>query len=247
MYQYTQFDKQFVQLRAQQFRDQLDRWQRGELTDEQLLPLRLQNGWYIQRYAPMARIAVPYGEISSTQLHMLARIARDYDKPTPELLAHAQATQDELQAAQPGLTLHAAPLQYGYGHFTTRTNVQFNWIPITKAADVMDLLASVGMHGIRPAATPSATSPPRRMKASRKTASSTRAPSPRSHASGARCTPSSRSFRASSRSRSTAPPKTAPPPAGTTSACRRSRTVRAKWALPSRWAVAWAARPSSAP
>ena len=52
MYQYTQFDKQFVQLRAQQFRDQLDRWQRGELTDEQLLPLRLQNGWYIQRYAP---------------------------------------------------------------------------------------------------------------------------------------------------------------------------------------------------
>ena len=58
MYQYTHFDKQFVQLRAQQFRDQLDRWQRGELTDEQLLPLRLQNGWYIQRYAPMARIAV---------------------------------------------------------------------------------------------------------------------------------------------------------------------------------------------
>ena len=149
MYQYTQFDKQFVQLRAQQFRDQLDRWQRGELTDEQLLPLRLQNGWYIQRYAPMARIAVPYGEVSSTQLRMLSRIARDYDKPTPELLAHAQATQDQLQAAQPGLTLHAAPLQYGYGHFTTRTNVQFNWIPITQAADVMDLLASVGMHGIQ--------------------------------------------------------------------------------------------------
>jgi len=149
MYQYTEFDQQFVKLRAQQFRDQLDRWQRGELTDEQLLPLRLQNGWYIQRYAPMARIAVPYGEISSRQLRMLAHIARDYDKPTPELLAHAQATQDELQAAQPGLTLAAAPLKYGYGHFTTRTNVQFNWIPITKAADVMDLLASVGMHGIQ--------------------------------------------------------------------------------------------------
>jgi sulfite reductase (NADPH) hemoprotein beta-component len=149
MYHYTTFDHQFVTLRAQQFRDQLERWQRRELTDEQLLPLRLQNGWYIQRYAPMARIAVPYGEISSTQLRMLARIARDYDKPSPELLAHAQATQDALQAAQPGLTLHAAPLQYGYGHFTTRTNVQFNWIPITKAADVMDLLASVGMHGIQ--------------------------------------------------------------------------------------------------
>ncbi len=149
MYQYTEFDKQFIRLRAEQFRDQLERWQRGELTDEQMLPLRLQNGWYIQRYAPMARIAVPYGEISSTQLRMLARIARDYDKPTPELLAQAQATQDELQAAQPGLTLAAAPLRYGYGHFTTRTNVQFNWIPITQAADVMDLLASVHMHGIQ--------------------------------------------------------------------------------------------------
>ncbi|ARU05395.1 nitrite reductase [Comamonas serinivorans] len=149
MYRYTDFDKAFVRQRAAQFRDQLDRWQRGELSDEELLPLRLQNGWYIQRYAPMARIAVPYGEISSTQLRMLAHIARDYDKPDAELLAHAQATQDELQAAQPGLTLAAAPLKYGYGHFTTRTNVQFNWIPITKAADVMDLLASVGMHGIQ--------------------------------------------------------------------------------------------------
>ena len=149
MYQYTDFDRQFVALRAQQFRDQLERWQRGELSDEQLLPLRLQNGWYIQRYAPMARIAVPYGEISSMQLRMLARIARDYDRPDPELLAHAQKTQDELQASQPGLTLAAPPLKYGYGHFTTRTNVQFNWIPITKAADVMDLLASVHMHGIQ--------------------------------------------------------------------------------------------------
>ena len=149
MYQYTDFDRQFVTLRAQQFRDQLERWQRGELTDEQLLPLRLQNGWYIQRYAPMARIAVPYGEISSTQLRMLARIARDYDRPDPELLAHAQQTQDELQASQPGLTLAAPPLKFGYGHFTTRTNVQFNWIPLDRAADVMDLLASVHMHGIQ--------------------------------------------------------------------------------------------------
>ncbi len=149
MYQYTDFDKQFVKLRAQQFRDQLERWQRGELTDEQFLPLRLQNGWYIQRYAPMARIAVPYGEISSTQLRMFAHIAREYDRPDPELLAQAQATQDALQAAQPGLTLAAPPLRYGYGHFTTRTNCQFNWIPITRAADVMDLLASVSMHGIQ--------------------------------------------------------------------------------------------------
>ena len=149
MYQYTDFDRHFVHLRAQQFRDQLERWQRGELTDAQMLPLRLQNGWYIQRYAPMTRIAVPYGEISSAQLRMLARIAREYDRPAPELLAHAQATQDALQAAQPGLTLAAAPLRYGYGHFTTRTNVQFNWIPIAKAAEVMELLASVHMHGIQ--------------------------------------------------------------------------------------------------
>ncbi len=102
MYQYTEFDRQFVKLRAEQFRDQLERWERGELTDEQLLPLRLQNGWYIQRYAPMARIAVPYGEISSTQLRMLARIAREYDQPDPALSAQAQATQDALQAAEPG-------------------------------------------------------------------------------------------------------------------------------------------------
>lgn len=149
MYQYTAFDQAFVRKRAEQFRDQLERWQKGELSDEELLPLRLQNGWYIQRYAPMARIAVPYGEISSTQLRMLAHIAREYDRPEPELLAHAQATQDALQASQPGLTLEAAPLRYGYGHFTTRTNVQFNWIPISRAADVMELLASVNMHGIQ--------------------------------------------------------------------------------------------------
>ena len=149
MYQYTEFDRQFVKLRAEQFRDQLERWERGELTDEQLLPLRLQNGWYIQRYAPMARIAVPYGEISSTQLRMLARIAREYDQPDPALWAQAQATQDALQAAQPGATLPAPPLRYGYGHFTTRTNCQFNWIPLSKAAEVMELLASVSMHGIQ--------------------------------------------------------------------------------------------------
>jgi len=149
MYHYTAFDRQFVELRAAQFRDQIERWQRGALTDAQLLPLRLQNGWYVQRYAPMARIAVPYGEISSAQLRTLARIARDYDRPTPEVLAHAQETQDALQAAQPGLTLAAPPLVYGCAHFTTRTNVQFNWIPLDKAPEVMELLASVCMHGIQ--------------------------------------------------------------------------------------------------
>ena len=57
MYQYTDFDKQFVQLRAAQYRDQLERWQAGKLSEDEFKPLRLQNGWYIQRYAPMLRVA----------------------------------------------------------------------------------------------------------------------------------------------------------------------------------------------
>src|SRR3954468_24321763 len=93
MYQYTEFDKQFVRNRAAQFRDQLERWQAGTLSDEELRPLRLQNGWYIQRYAPMARISVPYGELSSAQLRTLATVAREYDRPDPQLLKDAQETQ----------------------------------------------------------------------------------------------------------------------------------------------------------
>src|SRR5471032_1682928 len=96
MYQYTEFDRQFVHARAAQFRDQLDRNLAGELGDDEFRPLRLQNGWYVQRYAPMLRIAVPYGEISSRQLRALATIARDYYQPTAELLNQAQAKQDEL-------------------------------------------------------------------------------------------------------------------------------------------------------
>ena len=75
MYQYTEFDRQFVHTRAAQYRDQLDRHLSGQLSGDDFKPLRLQNGWYIQRHAPMARIAVPYGELSSAQLRMLARIA----------------------------------------------------------------------------------------------------------------------------------------------------------------------------
>jgi len=117
MYQYTEFDRQFVHQRAAQFRDQLERHLAGKLPDDDFRALRLQNGWYIQRHAPMLRIAVPYGEISATQLRALGRIAREYDR--------------------------------GYGHFTTRQNLQFNWIPLPRGADVMDLLASVDMHGIQ--------------------------------------------------------------------------------------------------
>ncbi|MBK0393520.1 nitrite/sulfite reductase [Ramlibacter algicola] len=151
MYQYTEFDKAFVRARAAQFRDQLERWQAGSLGDDELRPLRLQNGWYIQRFAPMARISVPYGELSSTQLRALGRVAREYDRPDPDLLRDAQERQLALGPVPvPGTDRQVQSiLKSGYGHFTTRTNVQFNWIPITRAADVMELLAEVGMHGIQ--------------------------------------------------------------------------------------------------
>ena len=117
MYAYTDFDRQFVHARAAQFRDQLQRHLAGDLPDDDFKALRLQNGWYVQRHAPMLRVAVPYGELNSTQLHTLAQIAREYDRD--------------------------------YGHFTTRQNLQYNWIPLDKAADVMDRLAAVDMHGIQ--------------------------------------------------------------------------------------------------
>ncbi|MDE2605553.1 MAG: nitrite/sulfite reductase [Burkholderiales bacterium] len=150
MYQYTDFDRQFVRARAAQFRDQLERWQAGRLSDDEFRPLRLQNGWYVQRYAPMLRVAVPYGEIASRQLRVLARIAREYDRPEPELLAQAQEKQLALgEVPVPGGAPVVTRLKSGYGHFSTRTNVQFNWIPLAKSADVMELLASVDMHGIQ--------------------------------------------------------------------------------------------------
>jgi sulfite reductase (NADPH) hemoprotein beta-component len=127
MYQYTEFDRSFVKARAAQFRDQLERHLAGRLPDDDFRALRLQNGWYVQRHAPMLRVAVPYGELNAKQLRVLGRIAREYD----------------LQDA-------GAPTQRGgFGHFTTRQNIQFNWIPLPKSADVMDLLASVDMHGIQ--------------------------------------------------------------------------------------------------
>jgi len=117
MYAYNDFDRQFVRQRAAQFLDQLDRHFAGELPEDDFRALRLQNGWYVQRHAPMLRVAVPYGELNSRQLHELASIAREFDR--------------------------------GYGHFTTRQNLQYNWIPLTQAADVMDRLAAVDMHGIQ--------------------------------------------------------------------------------------------------
>ena len=127
MYAYTEFDRQFVRARANQYRDQLTRHLSGELGSEEFRPLRLQNGWYVQRHAPMLRVAVPYGELSSRQLRQLGRIAREFD------------LQDAGLGSERG----------GFGHFTTRQNLQFNWIPLARSADVMDLLAAVDMHGIQ--------------------------------------------------------------------------------------------------
>ncbi|MCX7692878.1 nitrite/sulfite reductase [Tepidimonas taiwanensis] len=127
MYRYTDFDRHFIRRRAAQFRDQLERHLRGELSADDFKPLRLQNGWYIQRHAPMLRVAIPYGEISSHQLRTLARVAREFDRVTDGPFAG----------------------QGGFGHFTTRQNIQFNWIPLARAADVMDVLAEADLHGIQ--------------------------------------------------------------------------------------------------
>ena len=127
MYRYTDQDRALVQARATQFRDQLERHLAGELSADEFRPLRLQNGWYLQRHAPMLRVAIPYGELASAQLRMLAHVAREFD------------LQDAGQPTERG----------GFGHFTTRQNLQFNWIPLERSADVMDLLASVDMHGIQ--------------------------------------------------------------------------------------------------
>ena len=138
MYQYTEFDRQFIRSRAAQYRDQLERNRAGTLGDDEFRPLRLQNGWYIQRFAPMLRVAVPYGEVSSAQLRVLAKIAREYDRKDD----------NRLDKSNPGLS-DLASLPSGCAHFTTRQNLQFNWIPLERSAEVMDLLASVDMHGIQ--------------------------------------------------------------------------------------------------
>jgi len=117
MYQYTSFDRQFVKQRAAQYRDQLERNLAGTLGDDEFRPLRLQNGWYVQRHAPMLRVAVPYGDLTSHQIRTFARVAREFDR--------------------------------GYAHLTTRQNVQFNWIPLDRSADVMDVLADADLHGIQ--------------------------------------------------------------------------------------------------
>lgn len=80
MYLYTDFDQQLINERVAQFRDQTERYLAGKLTEDEYRPLRLQNGLYVQRYAPMLRIAVPYGLMNSKQLRKIAEISKEYDR-----------------------------------------------------------------------------------------------------------------------------------------------------------------------
>ncbi|EMO2545045.1 nitrite/sulfite reductase [Acinetobacter baumannii] len=80
MYLYTDFDQQLINQRVAQFRDQTERYLAGKLSEDEYRPLRLQNGLYVQRYAPMLRIAVPYGLMSSKQLRKIAEVSTQYDR-----------------------------------------------------------------------------------------------------------------------------------------------------------------------
>jgi len=117
MYQYQPVDQLLVDQRVAQFRDQTRRFLNGQLSEDDFRTLRLQNGLYIQRHAPMLRIAVPYGMLASSQLRTLAYIARKWDR--------------------------------GYGHFSTRQNIQFNWPKLEDVPDILAELAKVQMHSIQ--------------------------------------------------------------------------------------------------
>src|SRR4026208_1260919 len=114
MYQYDEIDQRVVDERVAQFRDQTRRFMAGKLSEEEFRALRLRNGLYIQRYAPMLRIAIPYGLLSTKQLRKLADISRRYDR--------------------------------GYGHFSTRQNLQLNWPRLEQVPDILAALATAAMH-----------------------------------------------------------------------------------------------------
>ncbi len=117
MYRYDEIDQRLVEERVSQFRDQTQRFLDGKLSEDDFRPLRLRNGLYIQRYAPMLRVAIPYGLLSSRQLRTLAHIARRWDR--------------------------------GYGHFSTRQNIQYNWPKLEDVPDILAELAKVEMHAIQ--------------------------------------------------------------------------------------------------
>src|ERR1700741_3090659 len=117
MYQYDEIDQRIVNERVAQFRDQTRRSLAGKLSEDDFRALRLRNGLYIQRYAPMLRIAIPYGLLSSKQLRKLADITRKYDR--------------------------------GYGHFSTRQNLQLNWPKLEQVPEILAELSTVEMHAIQ--------------------------------------------------------------------------------------------------
>ena len=117
MYKYDAVDQRLVDERVNQYEGQLNRYLKKELSDEEFRPLRLQNGLYIQRHAPMLRVAIPYGLLSSNQLRKLSTIADKYDR--------------------------------GYGHFSTRQNIQFNWPKLEDTPKILKELAEVEMHAIQ--------------------------------------------------------------------------------------------------
>jgi sulfite reductase (NADPH) hemoprotein beta-component len=117
LYAYDAIDREMLADRAAEFRGQVARRLKGDLTEDQFKPLRLMNGLYLQLHAYMLRVAIPYGTLDGRQLRALAAIARDYDK--------------------------------GYGHFTTRTNIQFHWVKLKDTPDILDRLAGVDLHAIQ--------------------------------------------------------------------------------------------------
>ncbi len=117
MYDYSDFDRDYVRTRVAEFRGQVERRLDGSLTEEEFRPLRLMNGLYLQLHAYMLRVAIPYGTLNARKLRQLAYIAERWDK--------------------------------GYGHFTTRQNVQFNWPKLRDVPDILDALADVEMHAIQ--------------------------------------------------------------------------------------------------
>ncbi|MER2510616.1 nitrite/sulfite reductase [Amaricoccus sp.] len=117
MYSYSDFDRDFVNARVAEFRDQVERRLTGSLSEDEFRPLRLMNGLYLQLHAYMLRVAIPYGTLNSTKMRRLADIAERWDK--------------------------------GYGHFTTRQNIQYNWPKLREVPDILEALAEVEMHSIQ--------------------------------------------------------------------------------------------------
>jgi sulfite reductase (NADPH) hemoprotein beta-component len=117
MYLYDPIDQRLVDERVAQFADQTRRFLDGQLSEDDFRVLRLQNGPYIQKHAPMLRVAIPYGILAARQLRTLAHIARKWDR--------------------------------GYGHFSTRQNIQFNWPRLEDVPAILAELATVQMHAIQ--------------------------------------------------------------------------------------------------